>query len=77
MLGPPAPINADHGGVAARVRVGAGLGETDAEANRYHEPASPSKPATAAELAGGAGNPPIASTATSAAAATFTRPPCH
>jgi hypothetical protein len=42
-------------------------GETDAEANRYHEPASSSKPATAAELRAGAGNPPIASTAMSAA----------
>jgi hypothetical protein len=55
-----------------RVRVGAGLGETDAEANRYHEPAAPSKPATAAELHGGAGTPADRQLGQSAAAATST-----
>jgi hypothetical protein len=59
-------------GVAAGCGLVPAWGETDAEANRYHEPAAPSKPATAAELRGRAGNPPIASTATSAAAATLT-----
>src|SRR5215216_5117461 len=49
MLRPPAPVNADHGGMAAECGLVPAWGETDAEANRYHEPASPSNPATAAE----------------------------
>jgi hypothetical protein len=72
MWRPPAPVNADHGG-GRRGRVGAGLGETDAEANHDHESASPNKPATAAERRADAGTPGrSASPATTAAAATLT-----
>src|SRR5215207_8935506 len=72
MVGPPAPESTDHGGWPPGCGLVSAWGETDAEANRYHEPPSPSKPATAAELHGAPATAPTASTATSAAAATLT-----